>query len=151
MYRLLLKFIHIQPGLRRSCVTENILHIDAQIYKWMLYRVFECVSTVNDVLACLIDYVFVYVQAFTQVHSYSTGSAPVVRHGKYPTYWRSDLQMDVVQSIWMRIYCQWCVSVLNRLCIRLCTGFYSSSFIFNRVCAGRASRKTSYTLTLISR
>ena len=86
MYGLLLKLIHIQPGLRRSCVTENILHIDVQIYKWMLYRVFECVSTVNDVLACLIDYLFVYVQAFTQIHSYSTGSSPVVRHGKYPTY-----------------------------------------------------------------
>ena len=151
MYGLLLKFNHIQPGFRRSCVMENILYIDAQIYKWMLYRVFECVSTVNDVLACLIDYLFVYVQAFTQVHSYSTGSAPVVRHGKYPTYWCSDLEIDVVLSIWLHIYCQQCVSILNRLSICLCTSFYSSSFIFNRVFAGRASRKISYILTFRSR
>jgi len=117
----------------------------------MLYRVFECVSTVNDVVVYLIDYLFVYVQAFTQAHSYSTGFSPVVRHGKYPTYWCSDLEMDVVQSIWMRICCQWCVSVLSRLSICLCTGFYSSSFILNRVFTGRASWKISYILTLRSR
>ena len=151
MYGLLLKFIHIQPGFRRSCVTENILHIDVQIYKWMLYRVFERVSAVNDVLACLIDYLFVYVQAFTQVHSYSTGSAPVVRHGKHPIYWRSYLELVVVRSIWLCVYRQQCVSILNRLSICLCTGFYSNSFIFNRVFAGRASRKISYILMFRSR
>ena len=56
MYGLLLKFNHIQPGFHRSCVMENILYIDAQIQKWMLYRVFECVSTVNNVLVYLIDH-----------------------------------------------------------------------------------------------
>ena len=150
MYGLLLKFNHIQPGFHRSCVMENILYIDAQIYESMLYTVFDCVSTVNDVLVYLIDYLFVYVWAFTQVHSYSTGSSPVVRHEKYPIHWRSDLEIDVVQSIWMRICCQWCVSVLNRLSICLCTGFYSNSFIFNRVFAGRASWKISYILMLRS-
>ena len=146
MYGLLLKFNHIQPGLHRSCVMENILCIDAQIYESTLHAAFYCVSTVNNVSVYLIDHLFAYAWACTQIQSYSTGFSSVLRHGKYPIYWCSDLEMDVVQSIWMRIYCQWCVSVLNRLSICLCTGFYSSSFIFNRVCAGRASRKTSYKL-----
>ena len=71
MYGLLLKFNRIQPGFHRPCVMENILHIDVQIYKWMLYVAFDCVSTVNDVLAHLINHLFVYVWAFTQINSYS--------------------------------------------------------------------------------
>ena len=116
----------------------------------MLYRVFECASAVNDVLACLIDYLFVYAQAFTQIHSYSTGFSPVVRHGKYPIHWRSYLEIDVVRSIWLRIYRQQCVSILNRLSICLCTGFYSNSIVFNWAFTGRASWRISYTLTLRS-
>ena len=100
MYRLSLKFNHIQPGLHLSCVMENVLYIDAHIYKSMLYAVFDCVSTVNDVLVYLIDYLFMYVWAFTQIQSYSTGPSPVVRHGKRPIYWRSYLQVDVVRSVW---------------------------------------------------
>ena len=79
MHGLLLKFNHIQPGFHRSCVMENILYIDAQIQKWMLYRVFECASTVNNELIYLINHLFVYVWAFTQIQSYSTGFSPVVR------------------------------------------------------------------------
>ena len=67
MYRLLLKFNHIQPGFHRPCVMENILHIDAQIYESMFYTAFDCVSSVNDVLVYLIDHLFVYVWAFTQI------------------------------------------------------------------------------------
>ena len=32
----------------------------------MLYVAFDCVSTVNNVLVYLIDYLFVYVRAFTE-------------------------------------------------------------------------------------
>ena len=67
MYGLLLKFNYIQPGFHRSCVMENILYIDAQIYESMLYTAFDCVSSVNDVLVYLIDHLFVYVWAFTQI------------------------------------------------------------------------------------
>ena len=116
----------------------------------MLYRVFECVSTVNNALVYLIDHLFVYVWAFTQIQSYSTGFSPVLRHGKYPIYWRSDLEMDVIQSIWMRIYCQQCVSILNRSSICVCMGFYSNSIILNWVFTGHASWKISYILMLRS-
>ena len=84
MHGLLLKFNHIQPGFHRSCVMENILYIDAQIYESMLYTVFDCVSSVNDVLVYLVDHLFVYVWAVTQIQSYSTGFSPVLRHGTYP-------------------------------------------------------------------
>ena len=151
MYGLLLKFNHIQPGFHRSCVMENILYIDAQIYESMLHAAFDCVSTVNNVLVYLIDHLFVYVWAFTQIQSYSTGLSPVLRHGKYPIYWRSDLRIDVVRGIWLRIYCRWCVSILNRSSIYVCMGFCSNSIIFNRVLAGRASWKISYILMFISR
>ena len=86
MYRLLLKLIHIQPGFHRSRVMENILHIDAQIYKWMLYVAFDCISTVNDVLIRLLNRLFMYVWAFIQIQSYSTGLSPVARHGEYPIH-----------------------------------------------------------------
>ena len=138
MYGLLLKFNHIQPGFHRSCVMENILYIDAQIYESTLHAAFDCVSTVNNVLVYLVNRLFVYVWAFTQIQSYSTGSSPVLRHGKYPIYWCSDLEVDVVQSVWMRIYCQQCVSILSQSSICVCMGFYSNSIIFNRVFAGRA-------------
>ena len=133
MYRLLLKFIHTQPGFHRSRVMENILCIDAQIYTSMSHAVFDCVSTINDVCTCLINHLFVCVWAFTQIQSYSTGFSPVLRHGKYPIYWRSDLRVDVARSIWMRIYRQQCVSVLNRSSICVCMGFYSNSIIFIRL------------------
>ena len=116
-----------------------------------LHAAFDCVSTVNNVLVYLINHLFAYVWAFTQIQSYSTGFSPVLRHGKYPICWCSDLRIDVVRSIWLHIYCQQCVSILNRLSICLCTGFYSNSFIFNRVFTGRASWKISYTLTFRSR
>ena len=86
MHGLLLKFNHIQPGFHRSCVMENILYIDAQIYESMSHAVFDCASTVNDVLVHLVDHLFVYVWAFTQIQSYSTGFSPVLRHEKYPIY-----------------------------------------------------------------
>ena len=78
MYGLLLKFNHIQPGFHRYCVMENILYIDAQIYESMFYTVFDCVSSVNDVLVYLINHLFVYTWASTQIQSYSTGFSPVV-------------------------------------------------------------------------
>ena len=116
----------------------------------MLYRVFECVSTVNNVSAYLIDRLFVYVWAFTQIQSYSTGFSPVLRHGKYPIYRRSDLRIDVARSILLRIYCQQCVNILNRSSICVCMGFYSNSIILNRVFTGLASWKISYISTLRS-
>ena len=79
MHGLLLKFNHTQPGFHRSCVMENILYIDAQIYESTLHAAFDCVSTVNNVLIYLINHLFVYVWAFTQIQSYSTGLSPVVR------------------------------------------------------------------------
>ena len=94
--------------------------------------------------------VFVYVWAFTQIQSCSTGFSPVVRHGKYPIYWCLDLRIDVVHSIWLRVYCQRCVSILNRSSICVCMGFYSNSIILNRVFTGRASWKISYILMLRS-
>ena len=133
MHGLLLKFNHTQPGFHRSCVMENILYIDAQIYESTLHAAFDCVSTVNNVLIYLINHLFVYVWAFTQIQSYSTGFSPVLRHGKYPIYWCSDLEMDVIQSVWMRIYCQQCVSILNQSSICVCMGFYSNSIIFMRL------------------
>ena len=99
MYGLLLKFNHIQPGFHRSCVMENILYIDAQIYESTSHAVFDCISTVNDVLVHLVDHLFVYIWAFTQIQSYSTGFSSVLRHGKYPIYRRSDLRIDVARSI----------------------------------------------------
>ena len=151
MYGLLLKFNHTQPGFHRSCVMENILYIDAQIYESTLHAAFDCVSTVNNMLAYLIDHLFVYAWAFTQIQSYSTGFSPVLRHGKYPIYWCSDLEMDVIQSVWMRIYCQQCVSILSQSSICVCMGFYSNSIIFNRAFTGLASWKMSYVLMLRSR
>ena len=65
----------------------------------MLYAVFDCVSTVNDALVYLIDHLFVYVWAFTQIQSRSTGLSPVARHGERPIYRRLDLRIDVVRSI----------------------------------------------------
>ena len=79
MHGLLLKFNHTQPGFHRSCVMENILYIDAQIYESTLHAAFDCASTVNNVLIYLIDHLFVYAWAFTQTQSYSTGFSPVVR------------------------------------------------------------------------
>ena len=61
MYGLLLKFNHIQPGFHRSCVMENILYIDAQIYESTSHAVFDCASTVHNALAHLVDHLFVYV------------------------------------------------------------------------------------------
>ena len=150
MYGLLLKFNHAQPGFHRSCVMENILYIDAQIYESTLHAAFDCASTVNNALIYLINHLFVYVWAFTQIQSYSTGFSPVLRHGKYPIYWRSDLRIDVTRSIWLRIYCPECVSTLSRSSICVCIGFYSNSIIFNRVFAGLASWKISYILMLRS-
>ena len=46
---------------------ENILYIDAQIPESMLYTVFDCVSSVNYMLVYLVDHLFVYVWAFTQI------------------------------------------------------------------------------------
>ena len=151
MHGLLLKFNHTQPGFRRSCVMENILYIDAQISESTLHAAFDCVSTVNDVLVYLIDHLCVYVWAFTQVQSYSTWFSPVLRHVKYPIYWHSDSEMNVIQSVWMLIYCQQYVSILNRSSICVCMGFYSNSIIFNRVFTGLASWKISYILMLRSR
>ena len=152
MYGLLLKFNHIHAFALPPTTTESpVLYIDAQIYESMLYAAFDCVSTVNNVLAYLIDHLFVYVWAVTQIQSYSTGFSPVLRHGKYPIYWCSDLEMDVIQSVWMRIYCQQCVNILNRSSICVCMGFYSNSIILNRVFTGLASWKISYILTLRSR
>ena len=142
MYGLLLKFNHIQPGFHRSCVMENILYIDAQIYESTLHAAFDCVSTVNNVLIYLINHLFVYVWAFTQIQSYSTGFSSVLRHGKYPIYWCSDLRIDVARSIWLHIYCQRRVSTLSRSSICVYMGFYSNSIIFNRVFAGRACECT---------
>ena len=56
---------------------ENILYIDAQIYKSILYVALDCISTVNNVSIYLINRLFVYVWAFIQIHSYSTGFSPV--------------------------------------------------------------------------
>ena len=67
VYRLLFKLIRVQPGFHRSPLMENILYIDAQIHESMLYTVFDCVSSVNDVLVYLVDHLFVYVWAFTQI------------------------------------------------------------------------------------
>ena len=60
---------------------ENILYIDAQIYESMLHAVFDCISTVNDVLVYLIDRLFVYVWAFTQIQSYSCVCAAADDYG----------------------------------------------------------------------
>ena len=151
MHGLLLKFNHIHAFALPPTTTESpVLYIDAQIYESMLYAAFDCVSTVNNVLVYLINHLFVYVWAFTQVQSYSTGFSPVLRHGKYPIYWCSDLEMDVIQSVGMRIYCQQCVSILNRSSICVCMGFYSNSIILNRVFTGLASWKISYISTLRS-
>ena len=86
MHGLLLKYNHTQPGFHRSCVMENILYIDAQIHESTLYTVFDCVSSVNDVLVYLVDHLFACVWAFTQANSYSTGFSLVARHGKYPIH-----------------------------------------------------------------
>ena len=88
--------------------------IDTQIYTSMSHAVFDCVSTVNDVCTCLINHLFVCVWAFTQANSYSTGFSLVARHGKYPIHWCSDLHIDVARSIWLRIYYQWRVCILNQ-------------------------------------
>ena len=61
-------------------------------------------------------------------------------------YRRSDLQIDVVRCIWLHIYCQWRICILNQLSICACMGCYTNSFIFDRVFAGRAPRKISYIL-----
>ena len=81
MHGLLLKFNHTQPGFHRSCVMENILYIDAQIYESTLHAVFDCVSSVNDVLVYLVDHLFVYVWAFTQIQSYSCVCAAAYDYG----------------------------------------------------------------------
>ena len=100
MHGLLLKFNHIHAFALPPTTTESpVLYIDAQIYESMLYAAFDCVSTVNNVLVYLIDHLFVYAWAFTQIQSYSTGFSPVLRHGKYPIYRRSDLRIDVARSI----------------------------------------------------
>ena len=65
---------------------KNIVYIDAQIYKSMLYAVFDYISTVNDAFVYLINYLFVHVWAVIQIHSYSTGFLPVALHEKYPIY-----------------------------------------------------------------
>ena len=65
MHGLLLKFNHTQPGFHRSCVMENILYIDAQIYESTLHAAFDCVSTVNNALIHLINHLFVYVYALS--------------------------------------------------------------------------------------
>ena len=139
MYGLLLKFNHIHAFALPPTTTESpVLYIDAQIYESMLYAAFDCVSTVNNVLVYLVNHLFAYAWAFTQIQSYSTGFSPVLRHGKYPIHRRSDLRIDVARSILLRIYCQQCVSILNQSSICVCMGFYSNSIIFNRAFAGRA-------------
>ena len=45
----------------------------------MLCVVLDCISSVNDVFVYLIYYLFVYLWAFIQIHSYSTGFSPVAR------------------------------------------------------------------------
>ena len=75
----------------------------AQIYKSMLCVVLDCISSVNDVLVYLIYYLFVYLWAVVQIHSYSTWFSPVVRHKKISYILRSDLQIDVVRSIRLHI------------------------------------------------
>ena len=151
MYGLLLKFNHTQPGFHRSCVMENILYIDAPIYESMSHAVFDCISTVNDVLVYLIDHLFVYVWAFTQIQSYSCVCATANDYGVTSViYWCSDLRIDVACSIWLCIYCPECVSTLSRSSICVYMGFYSNSIIFNRVFTGLASWKISYILTLRS-
>ena len=119
MYGLLFKLTHIQPGFHRSHVMENILYIDAQIYTSMSHAAFDCVSTINDVCVYLINHLFVCVWAFTQANSYSTGFSLVARHGKYPIHWCSDLHIDVARSIWLRIYYQWRVCILNQSALRV--------------------------------
>ena len=117
----------------------------------MLCTVFDYVSTVNDVLVYLIDHLFVYVWAFTQIQSYSCICATVDDYGlANHIYWCLNLRIDVVHSIWLRVYCQRCVSILNRSSICVCMGFYSNSIILNRVFTGRASWKISYILMLRS-
>ena len=148
MYGLLLKFNHIQPGFHRSRVMENILYIDAQMYNSMSHAVFDCVSIVNDIFLYFINHLFVYVWAFIQANSYSTGFSPVARHGKYPIYWCSDLHIDVARSIWLRIYYQWRVCILNQVSICVFMGFYANSFTLDQAFAGRASWKISYILML---
>ena len=115
----------------------------------MLYRVFECVSTVNNVLVYLVNHLSVYVWAFTQIQSYSCVCAAADNYGVTSVvYWCSDLRIDVVRSICLRIYCQQCVSILSQSSICVCMGFYSNSIIFNRAFTGLASWKISYILML---
>ena len=85
VYTLLIKLNHAQPGFHRSRVAQNILHIDAHVFKATLYIVFDCVSTINDVSTCLITYLFVCLHAFIQTQSCSTRFPPVTRRAKYPT------------------------------------------------------------------
>ena len=151
MHGLLLKFNHTQPGFHRSCVMENILYIDAQIYESTLHAAFDCVSTVNNMLIYLINHLFVYAWAFTQIQSYSCVCAAANNYGVTSVvYWCSDLRIDVVRNIWLRFYCQQCVSILSQSSICVCMGFYSNSIIFNRVFTGLASWKISYILMLRS-
>ena len=134
MYGLLLKLNHIHAFALPPTTTESpVLYIDAQIYESTSHAVFDCASTVQNALAHLVDHLFVYIWAFTQIQSYSTGFSPVLRHGKYPIYWRSDLRIDVTRSIWLRIYCQRRVSTLSRSSICVYMGFYSNSIIFMRL------------------
>ena len=87
MHGLLLKLNHTHAFALPPTTTESpVLYIDAQIYESMLYAAFDCASTVNDMLAYLVNHLFVYAWAFTQIQSYSTGFSPVLRHGKYPIY-----------------------------------------------------------------
>ena len=152
MYGLLLKFNHIHAFALPPTTTESpVLYIDAQIYESMFYAAFDCVSTVNNVSVYLVNHLFAYAWAFTQIQSYSTGFSPVLRHGKYPIRRRSDLRIDVARSILLRIYCQQCVRILSQSSICVCMGFYSNSIIFNRVFTGLASWKISYILMLRSR
>ena len=100
MYGLLLKLNHIHAFALPPTTTESpVLYIDAQIYESTSHAVFDCASTVQNALAHLVDHLFVYIWAFTQIQSYSTGFSSVLRHGKYPIYRRSDLRIDVARSI----------------------------------------------------
>merc|ERR1711991_1098279 len=120
----------------------------AQVYKSMLCVVLDCISSVNDVFVYLIYYLFVYLWAFIQIHSYSTGFSPVVRHEKYPIYcaqiYKSMLcvVLDCISSVNdVFVYL-----IYNLLSICVFMGFYTNSFIFDRVFAGRTARKIPYIL-----
>ena len=71
--------LYIDAQIYRSMLYAAALYIDAQIYRSMLCAAFDCVSTVNDVYVYLKDHVFVRLGAFIQTISHSTGLSPIAR------------------------------------------------------------------------